>query len=105
MLVALVMGWRLLPSQDSAFAKASLNWLSLILIATSLASFLTGISRGLRAGWTSLYVYGLFLTSMYFLPVFAQTVLGYTAFKAGLLLMLNALSMSPIFLIGGRLAQ
>jgi MFS transporter, DHA2 family, multidrug resistance protein len=43
--------------------------------------------------------------SMYLLPVFAQTVLGYTAFKAGLLLMLSALLMIPIFPIGARFAQ
>ena len=43
--------------------------------------------------------------SMYVLPIFAQTVLGYTAFKAGLLLMISGLLMVPIFPLGGALAQ
>ncbi len=43
--------------------------------------------------------------SLYVLPIFAQTVLGYTAFKAGLLLMITGLMMIPTFPIGGRLAQ
>ena len=43
--------------------------------------------------------------SMYLIPVFTQTVMGYTALKAGLLLMLSSLMMIPMFHVGGRLAQ
>lgn len=151
MLIALVMGWRLLPTRNPKSIKAPLNWLSLILIASAMATFLTAISNGSRLGWSAPSVFSLFLTSascfavflaveltsqtpllhvrlfkirtfsisvvvgftfgigmfgsMYLLPIFAQTVLGYTAFKAGLLLMVSGLFMIPIFPIGGRLAQ
>jgi MFS transporter, DHA2 family, multidrug resistance protein len=43
--------------------------------------------------------------SMYVLPIFTQTVMGYSASKAGLLLMVSGLMMMPTFPIGGRLAQ
>ncbi|MBT6278209.1 MAG: DHA2 family efflux MFS transporter permease subunit [Chromatiales bacterium] len=43
--------------------------------------------------------------SLYVLPVFTQTVMGYSASKAGLLLMFTGLMMIPTFPIGGRLAQ
>ncbi|MEM7254941.1 MAG: DHA2 family efflux MFS transporter permease subunit [Pseudomonadota bacterium] len=43
--------------------------------------------------------------SLYLLPIFAQTVLDYSAFKAGILLMITGLLMVPTFPIGGQLAQ
>jgi MFS transporter, DHA2 family, multidrug resistance protein len=151
MLVASVMGWRLLPGHVAGRQKVRLNWASLLLIATGTGTFLTAISNGSRWGWWSNDVVALFVASvccvgafivvelttqypllqirlfkvraftisvlvgfmfgvgmfgsMYVLPIFAQTVLGYTAFKAGLLLMVSGLAMMPVFPIGGRLAQ
>jgi len=151
MLVAMVMGLRVLPGRRADLAKVRLNWVSLGLIALAIATFLTAISNLARLGWNSLYVFSLFMTSagalasfiavelstqhpllqmrlfkirsftisvivgfmfgagmfgsMYVLPIFTQTVMGYTAFKAGILMMLTGLLMMPVFPFGGRLAQ
>ncbi len=43
--------------------------------------------------------------SMYLLPLFAQTVAGFTASKAGWMLMVAGLALVPVFPFGGRLAQ
>jgi DHA2 family multidrug resistance protein len=43
--------------------------------------------------------------SLYLLPIYAQTVLDYTAVKAGLLLMVTGFLQLPVYPIGGRLAQ
>lgn len=47
---------------------------------------------------------GMFGT-FYILPVFSQQVLGYTALKAGLLVMITGLIMIPTFPLGGRMAR
>lgn len=151
MLVAMLMSYRVLPDRQHNAPTVRLNWLSLGCIAIAIASFLIAISSGTRFGWTSLYVFSLFMISatslvlflavelttrqpllqmrlfkirsftitvvvgfmfgagmfgsMYVLPIFAQTVLGYSAFKSGLLMMITGLLMIPIFPIGGRLAR
>jgi EmrB/QacA subfamily drug resistance transporter len=43
--------------------------------------------------------------SLYVLPIYCQTVLGYTAIKAGLLLMVAGLLQLPMYPIGGRLSH
>ena len=43
--------------------------------------------------------------SLYVLPIYAQTVLEYTAVKAGLLLMVTGFMQLPAYPLGGRLAQ
>ena len=47
---------------------------------------------------------GMFGT-FYILPVFAQQVLGYTALKAGVLVMVTGLIMIPTFPVGGHMAR
>ncbi len=47
---------------------------------------------------------GMFGT-FYILPVFSQQVLGYTAFKAGVLVMVTGLIMIPTFPVGGHMAR
>ena len=51
-----------------------------------------------------IFGFGMF-GSFYILPLFTQTVLDYTAIKAGMVMMLSGLIMVPIFPVGGRLAQ
>jgi DHA2 family multidrug resistance protein len=151
MLVASAMGMRFLPGRLAQARQVKINWVSLVLVAITMGSFLAAISNGPRLGWDAPSVFGLFFIaavgvvsfisielttsrpllemrlfsdraftisvivgfmfgvgmfgSLYVLPVFAQQVLGYTASKAGLLVMVTGLMMMPTFPVGGRLAQ
>lgn len=151
MVIAALMGLRYLPGKPPDAPRTRLNWLSLIVVAIAMGTFLTAISNGRREGWTSPIIFTLFFIaavcmlafivielttrapllemrlfsdrrftlsvivgsmfgagmfgSLYLLPIFAQQVLDYSAFKAGLLLMITGLLMMPTFPIGGRLAQ
>ena len=150
MLLATIMGLRYLPARAPDAPRTRLNWLSLVLVAVAIATFLSAISNARRDGWNSPLIFWLFFTaatcfllflvvelvtrapllemrlfsertftiavvvgsifgagmfgSLYILPIFAQQVLNYSAFEAGLLL-ITGLMMVPAFPIGGRLAE
>ncbi len=149
--VAGALAMRTLPGRAESGRELKLNWTSFALVCIAIATFLSAVSNGQRAGWGSDFVLGLFMVSamatlaffivesvsrqpliqirlfaepgfavsslvgflfgagmfgsMYLLPLFMQIVAGYSATKAGWLLMVAGLALVPVFPLGGRLAQ
>ena len=63
MLLATVMGLRYLPTRAPDAPRTHLNWLSLVLMAVAIATFLTAISNARRDGWNSPSILWLFTTT------------------------------------------
>ena len=56
LVIGALLGWRYLPQRSPQTKDRPLNWLSLTLVAFSIATFLNGISLAPRQGWDSLTV-------------------------------------------------
>ncbi len=150
-LLASALALRFVPPKDPNATPRKLNWQSLLLMVTTVAGLLNGLSNGQRLGWESVFVTGSLLVaavagvafvvrelssreplvnlelfssrtyaasavvslvfgagffgSTYLLPIFVQTVAGFTAVKAGLMLLPAGLAQLVIFPLAGRLAQ
>lgn len=148
-LIATALALYFVPVRDPNAVRTKLNWLSLLLMVTTVGGLLNGLSNGQRLGWESVYVTGSlliaagaaiafvlrelhsrtplvnlelftsrtyaasavvslvfgagFFGSTYLLPIFAQTVCGFTAVKAGLMLLPAGLAQLVIFPLAGRL--
>jgi hypothetical protein len=63
MAVGALMAARYLPGRSADLLKARLNWMSFLLVAGSVSTFLNGISSGQREGWSSVTVLSLLLFS------------------------------------------
>ncbi len=63
MALGAVMATRYLPGRSADVPRVPLNWLSFLLVAVAVGSFLNGLSNGRRAGWDSVTVLSLFLVS------------------------------------------
>lgn len=62
-------------------------------------------TRFSAAGIIAFFAGGVFLTSTFLVPVFVQQVQGYTALRAGLLLMPGGLALLVLFPIAGRISD
>lgn len=142
-LLASALALRFVPPKDPNATPRKLNWQSLLLMVTTVAGLLNGLSNGQRLGWESVFVTGSLLVaavagvafvvrelssreplvnlelfssrtyaasavvslvfgagffgSTYLLPIFVQTVAGFTAVKAGLMLLPAGLAQLVIF--------
>jgi EmrB/QacA subfamily drug resistance transporter len=58
--IAILLGSLFLPEREAAQARLRFDWLGFALLATALATVLTGLSNGQREGWHSDYIVTLF---------------------------------------------
>jgi len=150
-LTGMLLGSIFMPEREETTVRPNFDWLGLVLLATSIACMLTGLSNGQREGWYSSFVLGLFSTSLfagaafifwelrilhplvelrvlagarfaaaacvafimgaglfgtvYLVPLFVESVHGFTPLMAGLLLMPPGLVMGLFLPIGGHLTD
>lgn len=150
-IAGLVLGWRFLPGPRSAGSRTRFDWAGFALLAAALAALLNVPVVGHRAGWASIplaiisltslglvagfigwefrarapmlalrlftspgfratalvafaYGLGLFGTT-YLIPVFVQDVAGYSAARAGALLIAPGLGLAVTIALAGRWAD
>lgn len=58
--IAILLGSLFLPQRDEESKRLQFDWLGFALLATALATLLTGLSNGQREGWHSDYILALF---------------------------------------------
>lgn len=62
--IAILLGSLFLPQRDEESKRLQFDWLGFALLATALATLLTGLSNGQREGWQSDYILTLFTTAV-----------------------------------------